>query len=498
MAEILLARLPGEHGFARAVVIKRVLSHLARVSEFETMFLDEARIMSGIHHPNVVQVFDLGREADELFLVMEYLEGESAAGLMRRLALIGESLDPYQAAHIVAEVCAGLHAAHELRDAGGNPQNLVHRDVNPQNVFVGYDGSVKLLDFGVAKAADRISRTEAGQVKGKFSYMSPEQCEGKLLDRRSDVFALGIVLYELGTGHRLFARPSEMLTFRAIARDPVLPPSEVWPDFPRRLETICMKALERQRDRRYQTAAEMRRDLLDVLREAPAGEPLDECRALLMRRIFSDRVEEKSELMRRLRSGSEVTAIPSAEIDLDAELPSVVARSDTTIADGTATESSLSAPALQRRRRSIWTGAGITAAMLAIGAFVLGRRGNEAAPTPPLAVSVVESTATPAPTAREVVLSIYSEPPGASVRFKKAVRGTTPLDLTVPHGAEPVTLELSREGHVTLQETVVPDRDMKLKLTLLPSTTAKGRGEVRRPKPSPAASDAKPKSYYQF
>src|SRR5687767_2339441 len=145
MAEILLGRVPGESGFARAVVIKRVLKHLARTKEFEGMFLDEARIVSGIHHPNVVQVFDLGRDGDELFMVMEYLVGESAAGLMRRLAVLGESLEPVIGAHVVAEVCAGLHAAHELTDGNGNPQSLVHRDVSPQNVFIGYDGSVKLI-----------------------------------------------------------------------------------------------------------------------------------------------------------------------------------------------------------------------------------------------------------------------------------------------------------------------------------------------------------------
>src|SRR5262249_31769882 len=145
-------------------------------------------------------------------LVMEYVEGESVGGLLRRLWSREEELGYALSAHVVAEACAGLHAAHELKDADGRPQNLVHRDVSPQNVMISYDGSVKLLDFGVATVADRLTRTEAGQVKGKFEYMSPEQCRGKPLDRRSDVFALGAVLYELSTSRRLFRRSTELMT----------------------------------------------------------------------------------------------------------------------------------------------------------------------------------------------------------------------------------------------------------------------------------------------
>ncbi len=179
------------------------------------MFVDEARIVAGIRHPNVVAVQELAHEGDELFLVMEYLEGESVGGVARRLVTRGESLRRSLAAFVIAEACAGLHAAHELVDDEGLPRDLVHRDVSPQNVFVTYSGQVKVLDFGVAKAANRNTQTEAGQVKGKFAYMSPEQCLGKPLDRRSDIFGLGIVLWELSTGRRLFKRGSEHLTFKA-------------------------------------------------------------------------------------------------------------------------------------------------------------------------------------------------------------------------------------------------------------------------------------------
>src|SRR5262245_61887209 len=197
MATILLGRLVGPRGFEHPVVIKRILPHLAKMPEFVDMFVDEARIVAGIRHPNVVQVTELGCEGDELFLVMEYLEGESVGGLLRRIWTQDGEIDRALAVYIVAEACAGLHAAHELTDEAGKLRGLVHRDISPQNMFVTYSGAVKVLDFGIAQAADRLTRTEAGQVKGKFAYMSPEQCLSQPLDRRSDVFALGVVLYEL-------------------------------------------------------------------------------------------------------------------------------------------------------------------------------------------------------------------------------------------------------------------------------------------------------------
>jgi eukaryotic-like serine/threonine-protein kinase len=216
MAEVLLGRVRGPHGFERAVVLKRILPHLARMSSFVDMFLDEARIIARIHHPNVVQVHELGTEGGELFMAMEYLAGESVSSLVRRLATRNAKLDHALAAFIVAEACAGLHAAHELKTDDGALLHIVHRDVSPQNIFITFDGAVKVIDFGIAKSADRVARTEAGQLKGKLDFMSPEQCKSEPLDRRTDVFALGIVLYELLTQRRLFKRPSPAGTIKAI------------------------------------------------------------------------------------------------------------------------------------------------------------------------------------------------------------------------------------------------------------------------------------------
>ena len=324
MAEILLGRLVGPSGFERPVVIKRILPHLAREESFVSMFLDEARIVAGIRHPNVVQVQEAGQEGGELFLAMEYLEGETASGLLKRLIVHdGEKLVPTLAAHIVAEACAGLHAAHELTDAEGEPINLVHRDVSPQNLFVTYAGQVKLLDFGIAKAADRITRTETGIIKGKHEYMSPEQCVGKPLDRRSDIFALGVVLFELLSGKRLFKRENQMAALYAICNEPIPSLLEVAPWVDARLEAVCMRALARKRDERFATALELRHALLTTLQDLSVRGDLGEDLSALMKRMFSDRIASKREMLRRVRSGTTLTSVPRGEVDLSVDIPIV-------------------------------------------------------------------------------------------------------------------------------------------------------------------------------
>jgi serine/threonine-protein kinase len=407
MAEILLGRISGPSGFERLVVVKRILPHLARQQRFVAMFLDEARIVARIRHSNVVQVQELGQEGEELYITMEYLEGESVAGLLKRLVLRGHTLGAHLAAYVVAEACAGLHAAHELEDSTGAPQGLVHRDVSPQNVFVTYQGQVKVIDFGVVKAHDRMARTEAGQLKGKWEYMAPEQYLGKTIDRRADVFALGILLYELGTMRRLFKRFNEMLTMKAITKEPVTPPSRVVPDFPASLEAICLKALARSRDERYATAAEMRRDLLAAMRGLPASaqepEP-SEALAALMREHFAERIEEKGELLRRVKDGVRVTNVPAAETDERVEVPG--GEGLTTTGTTSSTESPVT------RRRSAWGAIALAGVLLMGGAaFAIvqaqSRRGDgadaaHAAATAPASVSGTEpapATASASPSA---------------------------------------------------------------------------------------------------
>lgn len=368
MAEILLARVRGPHAFERPVAIKRILSHLAEDRAFVEMFVNEARIAAGIHHARVVQVHELAAFEGEYYLVMEYVEGESLGGLMRRLWLRGEQLDRALAAHIIAEACAGLHAAHELTDANGGGREIVHRDVSPQNVMLTYAGEIKVLDFGIAKAVDS-ARSQGGQVKGKCEYMSPEQCCGEPLDRRSDIFSLGILLYELTVGKRLFKRDNAMLVFHAVCREPIPWPHETDPAFPRVLESICSRALARDRRERYATMLEMRRDLVAAIRGMAgtaerAGE--EERLASVMRRLFHDRIHDKRTMLSRAQAGSTVEGIPVAEADAEVELPD--APRSTNVGSTFAALGSAPGGARTRRRRGVAVAVAAALAAALVGA----------------------------------------------------------------------------------------------------------------------------------
>ncbi len=265
MATVYLARMSGAAGFEKLVALKRVHPHLAKEDAFVDMFLDEARIASRIQHPNVCQVFDFGEADGEYFIAMEFLVGETLAKVQRSIAGSGFLHDPrrpFVAVRLIADACEGLHAAHELRGKGGELLDVVHRDVSPQNLFVGYDGNVKVVDFGIASASDRLHQTSSGTVKGKFAYMAPEQARGKRVDRRADVFALGVVLWELLAFQRLFRRDTPAETLVALMGEDIKPPSAVSPLAPPELDDIVLKALERDPDKRYQTARELGRDLV--------------------------------------------------------------------------------------------------------------------------------------------------------------------------------------------------------------------------------------------
>jgi len=215
MAEIFLARLEGDGGFEKLVCIKRILPHLARDPQFVTMFLDEARVAARISHPNVCQVFELGEWNKQYYIAMEYLEGVQLS-CFRRADYYSPRPDSRLVAGFGVQACEGLHHAHQLRRTDGESLGLVHRDISPQNLFVTIDGIVKVLDFGIAKATDRSSKTSTGAVKGTYAYMSPEQLRNEQLDRRTDVWAMGTVLWGLLAQRHLFKRETEFLTFQAI------------------------------------------------------------------------------------------------------------------------------------------------------------------------------------------------------------------------------------------------------------------------------------------
>ncbi|MCA9689515.1 MAG: serine/threonine protein kinase, partial [Myxococcales bacterium] len=212
MAEVYKAVETGVEGFERTVAVKRILPHIAEDEEFITMFKDEAKIAGQLTHSNIAQIYNLGQQDDSFYIAMEYVAGKDARSIFTRCQQKNRPMPLAQACFIVMKVCEGLDYAHNKKDKQGRSLNIVHRDVSPPNILVSYDGEVKLIDFGVAKAAGRVSRTQAGILKGKFGYMSPEQVRGMPLDRRSDVFALGVVLYELLTGTRLFQGETDFAT----------------------------------------------------------------------------------------------------------------------------------------------------------------------------------------------------------------------------------------------------------------------------------------------
>ncbi len=255
MAELFLASV---RNGGRRLVIKRVLPSFTSEPEFLKMFLNEARIAAQLSHPNIVRVFDLGLEGEHVFLAMEFIDGFDLDTLTR---VAGGRLPPDIVAGIGAATCEALHYANHVTDLAGKPLNVVHRDVTPGNVMITRSGVVKLVDFGVAKAAASIDKTRPGVVKGKFRYMSPEQIAFKELDGRSDLFSLGVLLYEVTTGERPFERKQILDTVRAITSWDPPPPHTLVPGYPLELSRVILKALEKDRDRRYRSGEEMRQAL---------------------------------------------------------------------------------------------------------------------------------------------------------------------------------------------------------------------------------------------
>ncbi len=294
MAEVWLARHSGIEGFSRLLVVKRILPHLADDPEFVQMFLNEAKIAARFSHPNIAQIYDLGEQNGTFFIAMEFVHGEDLGRVMRKAWTTGQWVARPLAIRIVAAACEGLYYAHTKTDDRGNPLKVVHRDISPQNILISFDGSVKLVDFGIAKAADAQSMTRSGAIKGKFAYMAPEQAAGKALDHRSDIFAIGLVLYELLTGVRPLKKDSELATLQAAMQCDIVPPSMV-ADVPPELDEVVMTALARAADDRYRDAREFQMALEEFLvsqRWVATSVQISE----LMGTLFRDRLDDEAKL----------------------------------------------------------------------------------------------------------------------------------------------------------------------------------------------------------
>ncbi len=261
MGEVFLARQEGPAGFAKPAVVKRVLAHLAREPGFVEMFLDEARLAALLTHPNVIQIFELGEDQGTYFIAMEYLHGKSLRAIRQQAAAQKVPVQPGFVAAVMSQALLGLHYAHHATSESGESLNLVHRDVSPDNVMVGFNGLVKVLDFGIAKATTVITTTRTGTVKGKFAYMAPEQLLAEPLDGRADVYAVGVVMYELLANVRPFVAPTEAALVNLVLNSPTPQLTEKAPEVPAELAAIVMKALAKDRTQRWSTAEELSRAL---------------------------------------------------------------------------------------------------------------------------------------------------------------------------------------------------------------------------------------------
>lgn len=306
MATVYLARTHAASSFNRVVALKRIHRDLIGEPGYRVMFLDEARIAFQIMHPNVCTIFDFGEAEGEYYLTMEYLIGEPLSRLMNRVAKVPKRQRSSDQAHkmsrIIADACAGLHAAHELKNAHGCLLEVVHRDVTPRNLFVTYDGIVQVVDFGIASAGLRLRSTPTDQLRGNVAYMAPEQFMGGPSDRRVDTWALGVTLWEMLAMRRLFKRDTPMSTILAVVYDEIRPPSECRSHIPKELDEIVLKALQRDPEQRWQTAGEMGlaiRQFLDVQQEVIGPADLSEWMASL----FPQGEARKQQLVEGARSG---------------------------------------------------------------------------------------------------------------------------------------------------------------------------------------------------
>ena len=266
MAELFRAKLTGAQGFEKLIAVKKILPNLSRESNLVTAFIDEAKLAALLHHENIIQIYDFGSMDDQYFIAMEYLFGKDLRTITRTARSKERALGLENILYIVSRICAGLDYSHHLRDLQGKPLNIIHRDINPQNILITYEGQVKIIDFGIAKAASHNTQTRENLIKGKLAYMSPEQANGQKIDHRSDIFSTGIILYELLAARRMFS--GETMHVLSLVREAQYdPPEEVIPDLPSKLNAILSRALAKDPDERYQSAGEMLADIEEFMFE---------------------------------------------------------------------------------------------------------------------------------------------------------------------------------------------------------------------------------------
>ncbi len=429
MAEIFRAVTVGTEGFRRVLVVKRIRKSLDASSEFLRMFFDEAKISALLNHPYIVQIYDFGQIDGAYFLAMEHVDGRDLGNVLRRLKAAGKLLHPSTAALIASQVAQGLHHAHTLQSADGQPFNIVHRDVNPSNVMLLRTGIVKILDFGIAKASAAAGKaqTRATVIKGKLGYLSPEQARCEILDGRSDVFSLGATLWEMLTGDKLFSGATDFERIRNVLEAPIALPSKYRDGIPLALDRIVMRALDRDLGRRYRTAEEMGEQLDDYLRRSP---PESQAIKKLISHLYDgDDVRNTATLEAMAPTAITVAGAASGPVtDLGATPPPL------------APTSGIGSRAPQKRPGALIWGIAGSLLVLAAGAALSVTR------SAPGAHGGAELGAVAANGAHDVRIEVNSDPPGAAVTGSHGPLGTTPLVVTVPASSEVELLHLEKPG----------------------------------------------------
>lgn len=483
MGRVWVAREQGLVARPRLVAIKTALAEEAASEDYWKVLLDEARIASQIQHPNVCSIHALDRERGVVYLVMDWSDGGSLRELLDELP--NNRIDATVGARIVAHVCAGLHAAHELVGDDGAPLHVVHRDVSPQNVLISSNGQVKITDFGVAKARGQIhAATQTGEVKGKLSYMAPEQVTTRDIDRRADVFALGCVLYETTLGVRPFHGDDALSTLYQLLEQPIKAPTAVWAEYPPGLERIVLKALERDVDLRYQTTEEMGRALQMWLATERAM-VADSDIAALVATALGARVAERQQAV-----DSALTAIDSPT-EAAVETRPIGAETLSGSAASTLPGNQLPRPP----RRALWTALGGAAVVLTVVA-ALASRGSPppAGPTPsatvgtavpeapPPRVEPAKEAVTSTPPAQEVTINLRAEPSKAELSLDDGPPLPNPYTVSVVPDGKTHRLRVRLAGFEDREQEITFDRSRDVVVVLRPSSTG-NRKAASRPTP---------------
>ena len=377
MAEVWKARMQGVEGFQKTVAIKKILPHLTDSVDFVTMFIDEAKLAAQLNHPNIIHIYDLGKLGDDYYIAMEYVEGKDLRSILNTARSRDMPLPAGLAMHVAARLASALDHAHRKRDFDNRELGLVHRDVSPQNVLIGYEGEIKLCDFGIVKAVAKASKTQMGALKGKLQYMSPEQAWGRVVDGRSDIFSLGTVLFEMLTGRRLFAGESEISVLESVRDCRIQSAREVDAGISEPIDAIVRRALAKDPDDRYQTAGQMQKEIEAVLYSYKPTPGQGEV-ATYMRRLYS---EELGPVSGKVQLAAVAAAVPGT----GAEMPAVAPVGGLQPEEGS--------------RRRAWFLAAAAALVLTLGGGVLWftRGGSTPAPPPAPAPASAPATGEPAP-----------------------------------------------------------------------------------------------------